>query len=1092
MEGPPDNSKEERARRLVGRLFGKKEKVVNTEEEVQNFLHGGSDKLYTTGTAPKAANAQARPKLEKIDTSSSSRWPSAQQIIQSQQPQQEYGGQVQDTGRSRAATSVPNKPPFRSRRQGRGHTVTWDSRVPITIGFGGDEFMEPTIAIGQRKKEGYQQSIQQQPFGVDQQDTPSLPPRSTGRPSVADRTPTGHPSATLPEIDVDNAQSSLVAQFSRQMEISEGQALKRASAMPSKEIQDRLAEETTTDMKYAYRQQNDSRSPVSPAYGRNMIPQSEQGHQQSPVRTEPMDSRARGYSATTRNDFSTATSPATSLRPTFQVDYDALEEFSVRITHNYKLFKLSAESVKPIEQSSFKSLLRAASWWFLIGSMAIRKVVNQKQPSSDPTQMEVMKSQGFADLAKCYWILDEILLERPEIGGRSPEELDALEYAARAEGRLADADLYERYRSLYSKLRQIAASMMKYNVMPPPADEAILTQGLNTAIWVQYPWRDPEMQQMLSGVDAVKVLCPEGAGSMPLSEAFPVDNSEKFVYSTSCATMHLSSELSDVKGFRLPVMVTAFRRRDEKTMTAVLTSQDGQVGIYFLSKGGHRPNWKEVHWDVARDFMDVKLGQGLRARIIYQPGELGTIHNIYEGSTSVLKKFATREDEDPIIETTVATAQYSGPPASFPAGRVPGCIVRMFEKSIVRQSETGQERRHIGVRLAVVTGSSERYLSALSFDLPTKSPIFFEHEEAGSSKTLILHMSGGVKLALTFEEGQKGSIGRDVFQHCLVGGPKPTDTADEKLTLQRVSITGASDADVASTSTILDRLQWSSVGIVRCLPRENEEPREAQVPPHIRIVTKTKAGDRFSDRITMQAGQLLIRISAKSFSPSLSILRAPQQDMTISCNMRAQPGHGFGELLGLVSRVPTIRTYHFNTLQDLHRFQYILTGYEVWFDGTASTFSISRRRSVVPIHKKWEATQARIQILKNKNIFMVAVFFENFAHGECMNWWIKATDKFESFHKSGKFGLKFADAKFALPKMESDKEEARIARGAEWGTKRLPREEAFIHVSQVDYMTEHDDIIVTFETEEERERFAKCLPSEAKLSRGLGTLRGKK
>lgn len=1075
MEGPQDHSKEERARRLVGKLFGRKEKVINNEQEVDAFLHGGSsDKLYTTGTAPSpAANVQGRPMLQKLDTSGSSRWPSAQQIIQSQQPQT-FDAMFGPNGRTRAAT-VPDRPPFRSRRRDRDLTVTWDSRPPITIGLGGDEFMEPTVAISQRKNEGYHQQRTQQPFGVEpqgqtyQSSAPGLPPRAAGRPSVADRTPTGHPSGTtIAAVDSreERDQDSLVAKFSRQMEISEGQALKRASAMPTQEMQDTLVGKVSAEMMNAYPMQQDTRSPVSPAYSRNIIPQPGQASQRSPERSEAADSRARGLSGTTRNDFSTATSPATSMLPAFQVDYDALEEFSVRITHNYKLFNLSAESVRQIDQCSFKSFLRAASWWFLVGSMAIRKVVNQKQPSGDLTQMEVMKSQGFADLAKCYWILDEILLDRPEIGGRSPEELDALEYAARAEGRHADADLYERYRSLYSKLRQIAASMMKYNIMPPPADEAILTQGLNTAIWIQYPWSDPEMQQMLAGVDAVKVLCPGGAGSMPLSEAFPVDNSEKFVYSTASASIHLSSELSDVKGFRLAVMFTTFRRRNETNLSAVMTTQDGQIGIYFLNKSGHRPNWKEIHWDVNRDFVDVKLGQGLRGRIIFKPGELGPIHSVYEGASSALKNLGTREDEDPIIETLVATAQYSGPPASFPQGRVPGCKVRLYEKTIVRQSKTGQERRHSGVRLALVSGSNERFLSSLSFDLPARSPIFFENNDNGSSKALILHLSGGVKLALTFEDGQEGSIGREVFQHCLVGGPKPNDLTEEKLTLTRMTFSGASDADIASTSTVLDKLQWSSVGIVRYSRQPGEEPREAQLPAHIRIVAKTKLSDRVSDRITMQAGELLIRVSSKGFNPSLSILRAPQSDMTISCNMRGQPGHGFGELLGLVSRVPTIRTYHFKDLQDLHTFQRILTGYEVRYDGSASTFSISRRRSVVPIHKKWEAQQPRIQILKGKNVFMVAVFFENFAHGECMNWWIKATDKFESFHKGGKHGLKFADAKFALPKMEDDKEEARVARGAEWGATRLPREEAFIHVTQVDYMTEHDDITVLFETED--------------------------
>jgi hypothetical protein len=113
----------------------------------------------------------------------------------------------------------------------------------------------------------------------------------------------------------------------------------------------------------------------------------------------------------------------------------------------------------------------------------------------------------------------------------------------------------------------------------------------------------------------------------------------------------------------------------------------------------------------------------------------------------------------------------------------------------------------------------------------------------------------------------------------------------------------------------------------------------------------------------------------------------------------------------------------------------------------AASFAISRRRTVVPIHKKWETNSARIQVVQQNKTLQLLAFFSEFSHGTCMNFILKSTDTYETFSRSGKSGLRIVDAKFALPRTDED------------NTSR------FVCLDSPDYPLEHDDISITFESQ---------------------------
>ncbi|KAL8713233.1 MAG: hypothetical protein Q9220_002754 [cf. Caloplaca sp. 1 TL-2023] len=156
----------------------------------------------------------------------------------------------------------------------------------------------------------------------------------------------------------------------------------------------------------------------------------------------------------------------------------------------------------------------------------------------------------------------------------------------------------------------------------------------------------------------------------------------------------------------------------------------------------------------------------------------------------------------------------------------------------------------------------------------------------------------------------------------------------------------------------------------------------------------------------------------------------------------------FHRLLEDIQQSPSSRVFYFRSLKDLHIFQAYATGSTVLFDGYSKTFTISRGRSVVAIHKRWEAFTARLQIVKNGKTTQLLAFFADFSHGSCMSFVLRSTDVFESFTRSGSFYLCIVDAKFALPKTESGFTSQSLC------------------LDQPDLPAEHDDITIGFDTEE--------------------------
>ena len=250
------------------------------------------------------------------------------------------------------------------------------------------------------------------------------------------------------------------------------------------------------------------------------------------------------------------------------------------------------------------------------------------------------------------------------------------------------------------------------------------------------------------------------------------------------------------------------------------------------------------------------------------------------------------------------------------------------------------------------------------------------------------------------------------------------------------------------------RMPWKAARIVNDEFSSGGEQPPTVLADRLKVILEYQNGT-VTDRVNVAPGELRMRLEVSN-AKVLRVLRQPQQDITMAVSEAQVPkelGRNLSDALQLLKANQTIRSFEFNNLKDLHDFQAALMGFEVIFDALAVTFAISRRRMVVPIHKKWEAGFTRIQLvrLEDRQLQLLA-FFEDFQHGHCMNFVLKGTDVYESFQRGSKAGIRFVDAKFPLPRLPADKD-------GDYD------EMAFVCLDLPDLPGEHDDIAIMFEKE---------------------------
>ena len=722
---------------------------------------------------------------------------------------------------------------------------------------------------------------------------------------------------------------------------------------------------------------------------------------------------------------------------------DSLDDFASRVRRFNEFFRLGVSAQTDILKVPFVQWIRTATWWFSKGRTELESSVR----TTDPHEGSVTAlKQAHVDLAKAWWIVSELTPNHPEVRRFGKSGMSSLRAIIQKFGDRGLAELIEVHMTIISNMRALTISMKRNGRLPPHELEI---QRLNLQILPSVPVVSRDIAKiMVNNVPGP----PADNGRSVAEPLFPImvgDTERHFSFCRLFVEAKLYSRDGTQQLLHMSCILSVLRERSGWGVKATIASHDGQIDLVIQPSGHDGLTWKDVHWKVPSQMMHIDLAESCELRIMLSEKDFRSLWSIYDYTRRVQKDYSPSKTEEIIFERHLDNF-HCNDPQNFPPNVISDCRLRLFERKSIASDGTGQRSIHNGYRLIIVTPPCIKTLSSVNYQLGKDTPILFSHQSDRHGPKLVLKTTPNVTLSPTFRDTQD----REIFQSVLCG----TSIAKEEYCYGslplRDFIIEAISADcgpiIPDEDTHLETVHWNKLRITNRSPPPYGHAALATVrAEHLRIMVESDVGT-LTDRVNLRAGEMQMNLSVADFN-EIKLLRPPQPDMTWSLIDGKLPKEDLDSVCRILQKMvssKTVRTYRFRSLQDLHGFQSMVTGFKVLFDGHTTNFAISRRRKGLPLHKQWEASSARLQVISQDKVFQLVVFFKDFSHGACMNFVLKATDVFEIFSKSDIFFLRLVDAKFAMPKGEEE------------------QTRDFVCLDLPEYPGEHDDITIGFDNEQ--------------------------
>ncbi|CCU78802.1 hypothetical protein BGHDH14_bgh01766 [Blumeria hordei DH14] len=1056
-----ENEKKQRSR-FMGKLF-KEPKKPTSEVEVDDFLHGTSDKLFLV--PPSHTNL---PPVVQINHSDSASWSLKSEL---------------------ANLGVGSKLPMYTKKSRKGLVVHFSDLPPTIIGDGGELAEVPTIQISLRKEAkphsphvsaeeiSIEESamIDSKPYSSEKNDNtePSnisqIQKTKTGLDLLSEKQfnfieNEGQQQRTVEElprslyIQRDKTDRRSISQKIRdEMRLGEGMTLVASrNSIVEGDIPGGIGIEGTTSQLeelHLNTMTNAIRSDSSRSMASNgpQVSESFSESLSAIFRTntprETPSTHQMSQSLYERQE-STPRTPFSPLpEATVAVGDEALTEFSKRTAQVATLFRQSTES-ENLASYSLTLLVRMGLWWFLVGRMNLEAAVREKPitPQEQKTNFRNL-NQSYMDLVKALWIMEYLKSRIPELDPRSGNDK-------------SPADTLETQQAVISGLRKLTISMKRNNFLPD-TQYADHIQGLDSTIWVS----DKGDKSLVIGQRLPSVSC--------ITVSLPIGDTTQFFHYGRLLAEAILSEQGTSQLYRCPVLLSIIRNHKDKAIQAIIANQDGTLNFAIQSDKAQGPTWADLRWHARKSMIEIRLPRGFFLCLHCSELDFGNFWRIYDYEKRIYAALSQRSGEGLVFETILRSFQYldESPHPTFNKEPQPSCHIRLYERTLAQQAATGLRIMHRGFRIALVTSPAIKNLRGVDLDLPSNLPIEFSFLRGeGGFPALLLKMeeanSSMRMLIATFNEVNERTKFHAILTGIALGH-------DEENIVEGPLKAFALDAENQKPFSFLQTLDWQRFKFIN-QGNSDLQSCKTTLSEKLRIILEFEHGT-ITDRINVGPGELKLRLDL--YHPlEIKVLRQPQVDMTISIESQAPKGspHELSGLLNDLKRYSSTRVYAFPSMAQLHLFQVALTGFEVLFDEIVTSFNISRRRMVVPIYKKWDAAMTRIQIIQKEKVIQLVAFFQNFNHGDCMNFILRSTDVFESSFRGGKYSLRIVDAKFALPKSRNEYS------GIDHG---------YVCLDMPEYPGEHDDISIHFENESAFHNFSKSLPAPVKAASRIGSVR---
>lgn len=852
-----------------GKLFSQEEKSAKKAEKKSEADNNVAD--FLKSATNKQSKLHPEIAIPRLDTSAASRWPTAAEVTRS--------SSSQSRERRESQTHRPRV------RKGKGLRVKFTSAEPVIIGEGGEESETPPRAVSHSKARLQQipseggtvtkDADRDVVTGRQRASEPSREPseldlagEESFRPQPLRRTPTGisdvenrssveydspvspldEESSFLPH-DPSYSDSSEPGVLAR-MRLEEGKALHDAKRMTppspllytsgnSKYITTEASSTSsapkstmsvrpamTSFVHSSHSPQSSSHSPVAVHSG--FIPSAlvPGGTQHSTQAMPPKPYQAIGLPIEAALEDDDTNSTPFSLRSVVHaVRDDALEQFSTRVEHYNSLFHLAAERLKPIMETTFAEWIRAGTWWFLKGRSELETAIRSRprsthgQPAHHPETARPL--QAYINLAKAWWIIKYITPQHPELRRFGNASMDSMVAIIRSIGDEDFAQLIEVHQAILTSLRALTMSMKRNGLLPPCQDQNPLGPGLDTSIWIQYPFFKPEIQSLLSSNASRSMIVKMSSQSRSLSDTMPLsDTKQRFSYGRKFVEVTLSSNDDMTEEFRLPCVVSVMRDRTDWQMEVVIASQNGLVNISIQPNKKLGLTWSDVQWETSSHAMRVRLPRGFEFSVQFSQEDFKMVWEMYEFTQKLEASLRAGPGEELVYETTLKVFQYVDPRAlkAFPPEPSKRCKVLLFESTSTRSEPTGRRKLHSGYRLAVATSPKTKSVSNVSHMLGKRSPILFNYLRGeDGAPALLLKIpddKGTFTLVMTFHEATERT---DL--HYLLSGTavRNQEACTVSMQLNRFSMESAVQAEGLSASGLggLETFEWQQLRVIK-------------------------------------------------------------------------------------------------------------------------------------------------------------------------------------------------------------------------------------------------------------------------------------
>lgn len=553
------------------------------------------------------------------------------------------------------------------------------------------------------------------------------------------------------------------------------------------------------------------------------------------------------------------------------VSSDALEDFAARVQPYNSVFRRTAAGERPDTNIEFIEWIRAATWWFLKGRGDLESAMRSRPRRADSSKNapRTHVSQAYVDLAKSWWILNEVTPKHPDLKPYGTFGMQAMAAVIRNFKAEKLAESVEKHVGLLASMRALTMSMKRNHLLPPALGNDFQLTGFDIRIWAaQAPLPSYLLPLLSSRSWQASVRNGVSHNSNHFSDIPIGDTVDLFCYGSMFVQMAITVQDGGGEDTRLPCILTVVRKPSHQQMDVILASQDEQVCFVIQSNVSPGLSWCDVKWKAPNLQLLFGLSERIEVQVQFKEHDYNVLCRLHAHNQEIIRSFEPGAQETLLYETTLRNFVCLDPRRSkqFPSDAIKRCQLRLFEKKVTRLEGTGAHEKHQGYRLTVVTPPSIKTSSVIESYLSCKKPIVFSYlrgEERTPALLLKLFdeaeysLNTSSSVVMTFDEAaQRAEL------HSLLNGTaaRSSERTIAALKLDNLSIrTRCSAGPPASELEIHPAgLQWEKIeiskGSSRHTPHGHNRP---ELPKSLRLYMTSLMGT-MTDRVNRSKYSMIL------------------------------------------------------------------------------------------------------------------------------------------------------------------------------------------------------------------------------------------